>query len=143
MVKKIGLAILLFFILLGTGCRSYDHSVDIGYFFKTGPEKAVLDFLQAMENHDPGYLYDQLLLNKDKNNISRDRYIEEFKGILSDVQQIEVSETVYLGYEANMSKVVAEFSVIYMNGDLKEYKKYIYLQEENGRWKIVFEKTFI
>ncbi|MDZ7838866.1 MAG: hypothetical protein U5N58_13530 [Actinomycetota bacterium] len=104
-------------LILGFGCRNYDDRVDIGYFFKTGPEKAVLDFLQAMEERDPGYIYDYLLLNKDKNNISRDKYIEEFKSVLSDVEQIEVSGTVYLGYESNMSKVVAEFSVIYMNGD--------------------------
>ncbi|MFO7928507.1 MAG: NTF2-like N-terminal transpeptidase domain-containing protein [Candidatus Humimicrobiaceae bacterium] len=125
------------------GCREYDNKLDIGYFFKTGPEKAVLDFLQSMENRDPGYIYSNLLQNKDKNKISREKYVSEFNEILEDVKDIEIRRTVYLGYEGNLSKVVAEFRVTYQNGEQKEYKKYIYLVEENNKWKIVFEKTFI
>ena len=49
----------------------------------------------------------------------------------------------YLGYEKEMSKVVAEFDVSYRNGEVKKYKKYFYLIEENNHWKIIFEKTFI
>ncbi|GAI95600.1 unnamed protein product, partial [marine sediment metagenome] len=71
------------------------------------------------------------------------KFEEEFLNILSDVENIEIENTVYLGYENNMSKVVAEFSVEYKNGEVISYKKYIYLIEENNRWKIVFEKTFI
>jgi len=141
--KRLIIIILFSVVALSLGCRSYDRKVDIGYFFKTGPEKAVLDFLQAMDSKDPGYIYDNLLLNKDKNNISRKKYTDEFMGLLEDVEQIEIHRTVYLGYEANMSKVVVEFEVTYVNGDCKPYKKYVYLLEENSKWKIVFEKTFI
>ncbi len=125
------------------GCRSYDSRVDIGYFFKTAPEKAAIDFLHALHNRDPGYIYDNFLPNKDKNRISRQRFLEEFLGLLEDVDQIDIHSTVYLGYEGDLSKVVVEFDVIYTNGGISEYKKYIYLLEENNKWKIIFEKTFI
>ena len=130
-------------IFVLTGCRSYDSRFDIVYFFKTEPEKAVLDFMQSLEDGDTYYIYDNLLPNKDKNNISREKFAKEFIDILSDVDEIEVKRTVYLGYENNMSKVVAEFEIKYKNGEVKQYKKYLYLIEENNRWKIVFEKTFI
>jgi hypothetical protein len=126
-----------------TGCREYDKKLDVAYFFKTEPEKAVLDFMQSLNNEDAYYIYDNLLPNNDKNNISREKFAREFVNILSDVDGIDVKRTVYLGYENNMSKVVAEFEIRYKNGELKRYKKYIYLIEENNKWKIVFKKTFI
>lgn len=126
-----------------TGCRSYDNKLDINYFFKTEPEKAVLDFFLSLDSKDPQYIYSNLLPNKDKNNISRQKFVEEFLNILSDVETIEIKRTFYLGYEDNMSKVVAEFEVRYKNGEVKQYKKYIYLIKENNKWKVVFEKTFI
>lgn len=139
---------ILFFLLLTViialpACRNYDRKFDLTYFFKTEPEKAVLDFFQSLDNKDADFIYTNLLPDKDKNNISRGKYVSEFESILSDVENIEVKRTVYLGYENNMSKVVAEFEVSYRNGEVKQYKKYIYLVEESGKWKIVFEKTFI
>ncbi len=139
---------ILFFLLLAIiitlpACRNYDRKFDITYFFKTEPEKAVLDFFQSLDNKDADFIYTNLLPDKDKNNISREKYVSEFESILSDVESIEVKKTVYLGYENNMSKVVAEFEVSYRNGEVKQHEKYIYLVEENGKWKIVFEKTFI
>ena len=125
------------------GCRNYDSKVDIAYAFKTEPEKAVIDFLHAVENNDPAYIHKNLMLNKDRNSISSERFAVEFSNILSDVSEIEIIQTIYLGYENEMSKVVAEFYVTYQNGEKVEYKKYIYLEEENNYWKIVFEKTFI
>ena len=125
------------------GCRGYDKKSDVTYFFKTEPEKAVLDFFQALANKDPDFIYTNLLLDKDRNKISRGKYVDGFNNILSDVESIDVKKTVYLGYENNMSKVVAEFEVNYKNGEVKQYKKYIYLTEENNKWKIIFEKTFI
>ncbi len=130
-------------IFMATACSSYDNKFDVVYFFKTEPEKAVLDFLQSLDNKDPDYIYTNLLPDKDRNNISREKYVEDFKKILSEVDQINIISTVYLGYEDDMSKVVAEFEIIYKNGEAKQYKKYIYLTEESGKWKIIFEKTFI
>ncbi len=130
-------------IFIFSGCRNYDGEIDIAYFFKTEPERTVIDLIQSLNNNDPQYIYSNLILNRDKNNISKEKFEEEFLNILSDVENIEIERTVYLGYEHNMSKVVAEFSVEYKNGEVISYKKYIYLIEENNRWKIVFEKTFI
>ena len=130
-------------IFIFSGCRNYDGEIDIAYFFKTEPERTVIDLIQSLNNNDPQYIYSNLILNRDKNNISKEKFEEEFLNILSDVENIEIEKTVYLGYENNMSKVVAEFSVEYKNGEVISYKKYIYLIEENNRWKIVFEKTFI
>ncbi len=135
------LAVIVVFIF--SGCRNYDGEIDVAYFFKTEPERAVIDLIQSLSNNDPQYIYSNLILNKDKNNISKEKFEEEFLNILSDVENIEIEKTVYLGYESNMSKVVAEFSVEYKNGEVMSYKKYIYLIEENNKWKIVFEKTFI
>ena len=141
---KVLCGILIFLsIFIMTGCREYDKKLDVVYFFKTEPEKAVLDFMQSLNNEDTYYIYDNLLPNNDKNNISREKFAREFVNILSDVDVIEVKKTVYLGYENNMSKVVAEFEIRYRNGEVKQYKKYIYLIEENNKWKIVFKKTFI
>lgn len=138
---------ILLCLIIGTfifaGCRSYDNKLDINYFFKTEPEKAVLDFFLSLDSKDPQYIYSNLLPNKDKNNISKQKFVEEFLNILSDVETIEVKKTFYLGYEDNMSKVVAEFEVRYKSGEVKQYKKYIYLIKENNKWKVVFEKTFI
>src|SRR4030043_482543 len=81
------------FILVGMfmsvlpACRNYDEKFDVIYFFKTGPEKAVLDFFGSLNSKDP--------------------------------------------------------EVIYTNGEIKHYKKYIYLTEESNKWKVIFEKTFI
>lgn len=130
-------------MVLLVGCRGYDNKLDVAYFLKTEPEKAVLDFFCSLNNKDPDFIYTNMLPESDKNNISRDKYVREFKEILSDIENIEVKKTVYLGYENNMSKVVAEFEVTYKNGEVKQYKKYIYLTEEENKWKIVFEKTFI
>ncbi len=135
--------LLLVFIIALPACRNYDGKFDVTYFFKTEPEKAVLDFFQSLDNKDPDFVYTNLLQDKDKNNISREKYVSEFENILSDIESIDVKRTVYLGYENNMSKVVAEFEISYKNGEIKQYKKYIYLAEENDKWKIIFEKTFI
>ena len=134
---------MVLFVLLLPGCRDSDGRFDIAYFFKTEPEKAVLDFLWSMNNRDADYIYSNLLLSSDKNNISREKYINEFNEILSDVEKIEIEQTVYLGYENDMSKVVAEFDVAYTNGESKQYKKYFYLVEEHNKWRIIMEKTFI
>ncbi|MBC7333296.1 MAG: hypothetical protein H5T85_02355, partial [Actinobacteria bacterium] len=126
-----------------SGCRKYDRKLDFNYFFKTEPEKATIDFLECLNNKDPGYIYDHLLPAKDRNNVSKEKFVEEFLDILSDVEKIEVGRTFYLGYEDNMSKVVVEFQVEYKNGEIKQYKKYMYLIKENDEWKVAFERTFI
>lgn len=133
----------MIFVVMLTGCRGYDGKLDVAYFLKTEPEKAVLDFFYSLSNKDADFIYTNLLPNSDKNNISRDKYVSEFKKILSDIESIDIKETVYLGYENDMSKVVAEFEVSYKNGEVKKYKKYMYLTEEENKWKIIFEKTFI
>ena len=127
-------------------CRSYDGKFDVTYFFKTEPEKAVLDLFQSLANKDPDFIYTNLLPDKDRNSISREKFVDEFNNMLSvsDVESIDVKRTVYLGYENKMSTVVADFEVKYKNGEVKQYnKKYIYLTEENNKWKIISEKTFI
>lgn len=126
-----------------SGCRNYDRKFDAVYFFKTEPEKAVLDFIYAMGNHDAEYIYNNLMLDKDKGNISKEKFISEFSSILSDVDSIDIKRTVYLGYENEMGKVIIEFDVKYVGGKSSQYKKYVYLISENGKWKIVFDKTFI
>jgi len=147
-LKKI---FIIFFIIVVTvslalnlsGCRNYDKKFDVVYFFKTEPEKAALDFIYSMKNHDAEYIYDNLLPDKDRGNISKDKFISEFSSILSEIDSIDIKRTVYLGYENEMSKVVVEFDVKYVNGKSSQYKKYIYLVSENSEWKIVFDKTFI
>jgi len=147
-LKKILLVFLLAIICIlvvavPAGCRKYDSELDISYFFKTEPEKAVIDFVCAMDSHDADYIYSNFLPDSDRRNISKEKFIREMTEILSDIENIDVESIVYLGYESNMSKVVLELSVLYKNGDQGVYKKYIYLIEENGKWKIVFDKTFI
>ncbi|MBM3708249.1 MAG: hypothetical protein FJW69_07950 [Actinobacteria bacterium] len=133
-----------FFLLISlSGCRNYDNKFDIAYFFKTEPEQTALDFMYSMNNHDAEYIYSNLLLDRDRRNISREKFLREFSDILSDVESIEVKSIVYLGYENGVSKVVIEFDVNYLNDSISSYKKYIYLEQENNRWKIVFDKTFI
>ena len=126
-----------------TGCRQYDNKIDAVYFFKTDPEKAVLDFMYAVNNHDAQYIYTALLPDRDKRNIDKDKFVREMDEILADVEDIEINQITYLGYENEMSKVVIDFSIKYVNGTSGDYKKYIYLLLENGKWKIVFDKTFI
>lgn len=147
LLKKIMLVLVLIILIstvfLLSSCREYDGAFDIAYFFKTGPEKAVVDFLQCLDNNDPEYIYSNLMPASDRNRISREKYSQELLIILEDVEHIAIERTVYLGYEGQMSKVVAEFDIKYYNGETKEYKKYFYLLEENGRWRIIIEKTFI
>ena len=146
-LNKIYVPVVLLFLLFSSliipSCREYDGRFDLVYFFKTEPEKAVVDFLESLNNKDSEYIYSNLMLSADKNSISREKYTEELSEILKDVESVITKKTVYLGYENEMSKVVAEFDVTYYNGDKKGYKKYFYLLEENGKWKIILEKTFI
>jgi hypothetical protein len=125
------------------GCRQYDNKLDAVYFFKTDPEKAVLDFMYAVNNHDAQYIYTALLPDRDKRNIDKDKFVREMDEILSDVENVEINRITYLGYEDEMSKVVIDFNIKYINGTSGDYRKYIYLLSENGKWKIVFDKTFI
>jgi hypothetical protein len=147
-VKKISVIFFIIIVIAApgfflSGCRNYDRKFDAVYFFKTEPEKAVLDFIYSMGNHDSEYIYDNLMLDKDKNNISKEKFISEFSSILDEIDSIDIKRTVYLGHENEMSKVVVEFDVKYMSGKSSQYKKYIYLINENGKWKIIFDKTFI
>jgi len=139
--------VILVFILLSvlpqSGCREYGGRIDIAYFFKTEPEKAVIDFLECLNQKDPDYIYSNFLLSSEKSSVSREKYMEEFEEILREIDGIKTTKTVYLGYEQKMSNVVAEFEINYHNGEIKKYKKYFYLIEEGNSWKIIFEKTFI
>ncbi|HEX7561199.1 MAG TPA: NTF2-like N-terminal transpeptidase domain-containing protein [Candidatus Humimicrobiaceae bacterium] len=144
------LIVLAFLVILSAsamlsvaGCRQYDNRIDAVYFFKTDPEKAVLDFMYAINNHDAQYIYTALLPDRDKRNIDKDKFVREMDEILADVKSIEINQVTYLGYENEMSKVVIDFSIKYVNGTSGDYRKYIYLLSENGKWKIVFDKTFI
>jgi hypothetical protein len=137
------LTVMLSSILFLSGCREYDGRMDIAYFFKTEPEKAVIDFLESLNQKDTDYIYSNFLLSSEKSSVSREKYTEEFKVILKEIDGIKTTKTVYLGYEQEMSKVVAEFKITYLNGEIKQYKKYFYLIEEGGSWKIILEKTFI
>ncbi len=137
------LILVVIFVSVLPACRNYDEKFDIVYFFKTEPEKAVLDFFGSLNSKDPDFIYTNLLPDKDRNNISREKYANELNEILSNIEKINIIRTTYLGYENDMSKVVAEFEVSYTNGEVKQYKKYIYLTEENNKWKVIFEKTFI
>ncbi len=147
--RTVVVLILLFLIIsagsmfLLSGCRQYDNKIDAVYFFKTDPEKAVLDFMYAMNNHDSQYIYTSLLPDRDKRNIDKEKFVREMDEILSEVENIEVNQITYLGYENEMSKVVIDFSIKYTNGTSADYKKYIFLLSENSKWKIVFDKTFI
>jgi hypothetical protein len=140
------LVIFIFMIIVifpVAGCRQYDNKFDAAYFFKTDPEKAVLDFIYALNNHNSEYIYNNLLLDTERRNISKEKFIEEMDGILSGVENIKVEKIVYLGYENESSKVVVEFKVTYANNDSSSYKKYFFLKEESGKWKIIMSKTFI
>jgi len=133
----------IFFLFLFPGCREYDNKFDAAYFFKTDPEKSVLDFLYALNAHDAEYIYSNLLLDSDRRNISKEKFIEEMNKILSTVENIKVEEIVYLGFENNISKIIVKFNVLYTNENTSSYKKYIYLKEEKNKWKLVLDKTFI
>jgi len=144
--RFIVILMILMFILssvLLSGCREYDGRMDIAYFFKTEPEKAVIDFLECLNQKDPDYIYSNFLLSSEKSSVSREKYMEEFEEMLKEIDRIKTTKTVYLGYEQEMSKVVAEFEITYYDGEIKQYKKYFYLIEEGSNWKIIFEKTFI
>jgi len=144
--RFIVILMMLMFILssvLLSGCREYDGRMDIAYFFKTEPEKAVIDFLECLNQKDPDYIYSNFLLSSEKSSVSREKYMEEFEEMLKEIDRIKTTKTVYLGYEQEMSKVVAEFEITYYDGEIKQYKKYFYLIEEGSNWKIIFEKTFI
>ncbi len=137
------LVFVLLYALLLSGCREYDGRMDIAYFFKTEPEKAVIDFLECLNQKDPDYIYSNFLLSSEKNSVSREKYMEEFEEILKEIERVKTTKTVYLGYEKELSKVVVEFEITYHDGEIKQYKKYFYLIEEGSIWKIIFEKTFI
>ncbi len=137
------LVFMLSSVLILSGCREYDGRMDIAYFFKTEPEKAVIDFLECLNQKDSDYIYSNFLLSSEKNSVSREKYMEEFEEILGEINKVKTSKTVYLGYEQEMSKVVAEFEITYRTGEVKQYKKYFYLIEEGNNWKIILEKTFI
>jgi len=119
--------------------------MNAAYILKTDPEKSVIDFLKSLNAKTPLYIYDNLLSVKDKDKISKDKFIEELSLILTDIEEIEILKTTYLGYEdkGGLVKVVVEFKVKYKNSEINNYKKYVYLIEENKKWKIIFEKTFI
>ena len=127
------------------GCSFANIKINAAYILKTDPEKSVIDFLKSLNTKSPVYVYDNLLSVKDKDNISKEKFIEELSLILTDIDEVEILKTTYLGYEdkGNLVKVVVEFKVKYKNSEINKYKKYIYLVEENQKWKIVFEKTFI
>ena len=139
------ISFLILIILISSSCNILKLKIDAAYILKTDPEKAVIDFLKALNNKSPDFIYDNLLSVKDKNNISKDKFREELNLILTDIDTIDIEKTTYLGYvdKDSLVKVVAQFNVKYKNGETKKYKKYIYLMEENKEWKIVFEKTFI
>lgn len=133
---------LFFCMTIFSGCSVNDIKNRIGYLVKTEPEKTVIDFLDALGGKRPDVIYDNLLKAEDKNNISKEKFVNELDVILNDIEDIEIKNTIYLGYEKEFAKVVCEFSVKYINGEMKDYKKYLYLLEENKSWKIVFDKTF-
>lgn len=145
--KNFYILIIIFIILFIflNGCSILKFKSDISYIFKTDPEKAAIDFLKALNDKNPDYIYDNLLPLKDKSNISKEKFKEELNLILSDVNSIEIEQTTYSGYidKDNIVKVIVQFNVKYKNGQVKQYKKYFYLLEENKEWKIIFEKTFI
>jgi hypothetical protein len=144
-VLVILLAVIIAFTgLFSCGCSFSNIKINAAYILKTDPEKSVIDFLKSLNTKSPVYVYDNLLSIKDKDNISKDKFIEELNLILTDIDEVEILKTTYLGYEdkGDIVKVVVEFKVKYKNSEINKYKKYIYLVEENQKWKIVFEKTF-
>jgi len=139
------ISIIILIVIFSCSCSFSNIKIDAAYLLKTDPEKSVIDFLKSLNTKSPAYVYDNLLSVKDKDNISKDKFTEELSLILTDIDEIEILKTTYLGYEdkGGLVKVVVEFKVKYKNSEINKYKKYIYLVEENQKWKIVFEKTFI
>ncbi|MHB1252688.1 MAG: NTF2-like N-terminal transpeptidase domain-containing protein [Candidatus Humimicrobiaceae bacterium] len=139
------ISIIILIVIFSCSCSFSNIKIDAAYLLKTDPEKSVIDFLKSLNTKSPVYIYDNLLSVRDKDNISKDKFTEELSLILTDIDEIEILKTTYLGYEdkGGLVKVVVEFKVKYKNSEINKYKKYIYLVEENQKWKIVFEKTFI
>jgi hypothetical protein len=139
------ISIIILIVVFSCSCSFSNIKINAAYILKTDPEKSVIDFLKSLSTKSPVYIYDNLLSVKDKDNISKDKFTEELSLILTDIDEIEILKTTYLGYEdkGGLVKVVVEFKVKYKNSEINKYKKYIYLVEENQKWKIVFEKTFI
>jgi len=139
------ISVIIFIVIISCSCSFSNIKFNAAYILKTDPEKSVIDFLKSLNTKTPLYVYDNLLSIKDKDKISKDKFIEELSLILTDIDEIEILKTTYLGYEdeGGLVKVVAEFKVTYKNSEINNYKKYVYLIEENKKWKIVFEKTFI
>src|SRR5665811_656402 len=59
------------------GCSFASIKIDAAYILKTDPERSVIDFLKSLNAKSPVYVYDNLLSVKDKDNISKDKFIEE------------------------------------------------------------------
>jgi len=139
------ISIIILIVIFSCSCSFSNIKIDAAYILKTDPEKSVIDFLKSLNTKSPVYIYDNLISVKDKDNISKDKFTEELSLILTDIDEIEILKTTYLGYDdkGSLVKVVVEFKVKYKNSEINKYKKYIYLVEENQKWKIVFEKTFI
>ena len=139
------ISIIILIVIFSCSCSFSNIKIDAAYILKTDPEKSVIDFLKSLNTKSPAYIYDNLISVKDKDNISKDKFTEELSLILTDIDEIEILKTTYLGYDdkGSLVKVVVEFKVKYKNSEINKYKKYVYLVEENQKWKIVFEKTFI
>jgi len=139
------ISIIILIVIFSCSCSFSNIKIDAAYILKTDPEKSVIDFLKSLNTKSPAYIYDNLISVKDKDNISKDKFTEELSLILTDINEIEILKTTYLGYDdkGSLVKVVVEFKVKYKNSEINKYKKYVYLVEENQKWKIVFEKTFI
>ncbi|MHB1346266.1 MAG: NTF2-like N-terminal transpeptidase domain-containing protein [Candidatus Humimicrobiaceae bacterium] len=139
------ISVLILIVIFSCSCSFSNIKMNAAYILKTDPEKSVIDFLKYLNAKTPLYIYDNLLSVKDKDRISKDKFIEELNLILSDIDEIVILKTTYLGFEdkGGLVKVVTEFEIKYKNSEINKYKKYVYLVEENKKWKIVFEKTFI
>ena len=78
--RKVYLIIIVLCALVASfifvSCRNYDGKLDLVYFFKTEPEKAVVDFLHSLDDKDSEYIYSNLMLSGDRNSISREKYTE-------------------------------------------------------------------
>ena len=104
--KRINFLFIIFILLsftagslIFTGCRNYDGKFDVAYFFKTEPEKAVIDFLNSIENHDAEYIYSNFLPDDDRRKVSREKFIRELSEIFSKFMGlINVNRLNYLAF---------------------------------------------